>query len=157
MVVLCMYSVRTSMSEYIQGVRFPDVAVTVRVTHWQVAAAATLRLALRHSGWQVTVPDGLVTVTDSDGWFSGFCQSPRPVRVTVTVTDRVQLLAYQVTSPSDRHGRTCDSDLPVPPGRAAGRVTSHGATVTRLSRPTQSSDSDLDSGLPVNVFTSVTS
>jgi hypothetical protein len=25
MVVLCMYSVRTSMSEYVQGVRFPDV------------------------------------------------------------------------------------------------------------------------------------
>jgi hypothetical protein len=25
MVVLCMYSVRTSMSEYIQGVRIPDV------------------------------------------------------------------------------------------------------------------------------------
>ena len=24
MVVLCMYSVRTSMSEYVQGVRFPD-------------------------------------------------------------------------------------------------------------------------------------
>ena len=54
MVVLCMYSVRTSMSEYVQGVRFPDdqeleISRTVSDSHFKVQTYYSQCLPLSHT------------------------------------------------------------------------------------------------------------